>query len=108
MSQSGLFYIRALKDQGYSYDQIAKFAGISKRAAINWYHGDVKPRPVYEEMVRAKLKKTYEKLLKLYVPEGFVLYKKERVTRRKKRVKKSTGKKKGILSKRRQIPAISD
>lgn len=73
---TGLYYLRALKDRGYSFVQIAKLAGISKRSTINWYHGYTKPNPVFEEMVRIKLGRVFNDIADKVYPRGYILYRK--------------------------------
>lgn len=74
----GLFYIRQLKDLGYSFNQIAELAGVSSRSVFNWYHGDRQPHDAVNSFVKAKLQPVFRKITDQVEPKGQVVYNRRR------------------------------
>lgn len=79
---TGLYYIRMLKDMGYSFGQLVKFSGISKRTIINWYHRKTTPSPVLDEMVCLRIEKRYNQIIKSQ-PHGQVISKDKKKRRKR-------------------------
>ena len=69
----GLFYIKSLKDMGYSFEQLMEWTGVSYDSLFYWYHRKRKPLKVMNRMLGQILKPIYKKIIDNVEPQGQVI-----------------------------------
>lgn len=70
VDHSAVSYVKALKRRGYSYRQIATWAGMAAFTVFKWVSTTTKPNKHLAELVKIRLGKVYRKIISEEKPRG--------------------------------------